>query len=105
MNYYNISGLNGCFTLVLIGMIFMFLLRVFTGFIMATLPFWLALGVLLVLRNLYRSYITSRKPNVTVEEDFSSHASPDMEETPSFNPDEISRDAVDVEYVEYDEID
>jgi len=103
MNYYNISGFNGCFTLIIIGMIFMFLLRVFTGFIMATLPFWLVLGIFIVFRNIYRTYIGSRKPNVTVEEDFSTKEQDAYESEQVFNPDEISRDAEDVEYVEYDE--
>jgi len=105
MNYYNISGLNGCLTLIIMGMVFMFLLRVFTGFIMATLPFWVVLGIMLVFRNLYRTYIGTRKPNVTVEEEYESTDSPSYEEPQAFDPDEISRDAEDVEFVEYDDTD
>lgn len=107
MNYYNISGLNGCLTLIIIGMIFMFLLRVFTGFIMATLPFWIVLGILLIFRNLYRTYIGNRKPNVTVEEDYTTESTnAHYDASSSYVPEEeLSRDAIDVEYVEYDDAD
>jgi hypothetical protein len=105
MNYYNISGLNGCLTLIFIGMIFVFLFRVFTGFIIATLPFWIVLGILIVFRNLYRTYIESRKPNVTVEDDYSTRGGDVFEEATSFADDEISRDAEDVDFVEYNELD
>jgi len=101
MNYYNISGFNGCLTLIVFGMIFMFMLRVFTGFIMATLPFWIVLGMLLMLRNLYRTYVGSRKPSVTVEEDVPNERSEEFEQSNVFDPNEISRDAEDVEYVEF----
>lgn len=105
MNYYNISGLNGCLTLIFIGIIFTFLLRVFTGFIIATLPFWLVLGMLLVFRNLYKSYSAFRKPNVTVEDDYSSRGGDVFEESASFADGEISREAEDVEFVAYDDTD
>ncbi len=103
MNYYNISGLNGCLTLIIFGMVFMFLFRVFTGFILMTLPFWLVLGVLIVLRNLYRTYITARKPNVTVEKDFSTEATEEFEEVSVFDIDKLSRDAEDVDFIEYND--
>lgn len=101
MNYYNISGLNGCLTLIFVGMIFMFLLKVFTGFIIATLPFWIVLGILLTFRNLYRTYIGSRKPSVTVEEDYTERNAEAYEPSNVFDPEEISRDAEDVEFVEF----
>ncbi|MBN2899294.1 MAG: hypothetical protein JXO44_11020 [Clostridia bacterium] len=103
MNYYNVSGLNGCLTLIFVGVIFMFLLRVFTGFIMMTLPFWIVLGILLTFRNLYRTYVSARKPSVTVEESVQKERTEEFTQSNVFDPDEISRDAVDVEYVEYNE--
>jgi membrane-bound ClpP family serine protease len=103
MNYYNISGFNGCLTLIIMGMVFMFLLRVFTGFIMATLPFWLVLGILMVFRNLYQTYVASRKPNVTVEEAYSTSSEEAYEPEQIFDPNEISRDAEDVEFVEFND--
>lgn len=103
MNY-NISGLNGCLTLIIFGTIFMFLFRIFASFILMTLPFWLVLAALFAFRNLYRTYITARKPNVTVEEDFSSEANREDEESVMFDENELSRDAEDVEFIEYNDM-
>jgi len=83
----------------------MFLFKIFTSFILMTLPFWLVLGVLIIFRNLYRTYIGARKPNVTVEEDFSSEAAREEEEPAMFDENELSRDAEDVEFVEYNDTD
>ncbi len=104
MNYYSVSGLNGCLVLLIFLVIFFALLKLFAAFVIATLPFWIVVGVLLVLRNLYLMYMGSKDNGIEVEDNFdepSDTSTSNSYDSNMYNSNKISRDAEDVEFYEY----
>ena len=102
MNFYSFQGMNGCLTAIIVMLVIAVLFRLFAGFIILTLPLWVAFGVIYIGKKLYENYISGKNQQFKDSDTSYDKKNDESYENTSQNG-QINRDAEDVDFKEYDE--